>query len=131
MDTENYINQTLQDFKLLELMRLRVAQVNSCAYCIDMHFKELKHLEETDLRLSSLSVWKETTYFSEKEKVVLGFAEAITHLSPIPEAIYSSLTDHFDKSRISVLTLAVSQINTWTRLMKTFKITPGNYRVNR
>ncbi|WP_350290918.1 carboxymuconolactone decarboxylase family protein [uncultured Croceitalea sp.] len=132
MDVEQYINKSLPDFKLLELMRLRVAQINGCAYCVDMHFKELRHLNETDLRLSSLSVWEETNYFSDKEIAVLKLTEALTTITnkPISNEAYSSLENHFDKTEISILTLAISQINTWTRLMKTFKITPGNYKVS-
>ncbi|TJY36176.1 carboxymuconolactone decarboxylase family protein [Pontimicrobium aquaticum] len=131
MSTEEYINNSSLDMHLLELIRLRVAQKNGCAYCVDMHHKELKHLGETDLRLSSLCVWKETPYFTDKEMAALNLTDVLTKLSrdPLPEHVFEVLTSHFNKEEICYLTLAISQINTWTRLMKTFKFTPGNYQV--
>lgn len=131
MTTEEYINSSSLETHLLELIRLRVAQKNGCAYCVDMHHKELKFLGETDLRLSSLCVWKETPYFTEKEMAALNLTDVLTKLSrdPLSEAVFDELTPHFNKEEICYLTLAISQINTWTRLMKTFKFTPGNYQV--
>lgn len=131
MSIEDYINSSSLETHLLELIRLRVAQKNGCAYCVDMHHKELKHLGETDLRLSSLCVWKETQYFTEKEMAALSLTDVLTKLSrdPLPEIVFDELIPHFSKEEICYLTLAISQINTWTRLMKTFKFTPGNYQV--
>ncbi len=130
-DLENYINNSGINMKLLELMRLRVAQINGCAYCVDMHHKELKNLEETDLRLSSLIVWEETNYFTDKERAVLHFTEILTKLNgkPIVDNDYEVIKSHFEKKEIVILTLAIAQINTWTRLMKTFQIEAGNYKV--
>ncbi|MEM9075969.1 MAG: carboxymuconolactone decarboxylase family protein [Bacteroidota bacterium] len=129
---EHYINSSGIEMKLLELMRLRVAQLNGCAYCVDMHHKELKHLDETDLRLSSLLVWEETNYFSDKEKAVLNFTEVVTKLDgkPIWDNDFERLSAYYSKTEIAILTLAVAQINTWTRLMKTFQIEPGRYKVS-
>lgn len=131
IDLENYINNSGIEMKLLELMRLRVAQINGCAYCVDMHHKELKHLGETDLRLSSLMVWEETNYFTVKERAVLHFTEILTKLKgkPIADNDYEVIKNHFEKREIVILTLAIAQINTWTRLMKTFQIEAGNYKV--
>jgi len=133
MDLENYINNSGIEIKLLELMRLKVAQINGCAYCVDMHHKELKHLEETDLRLSSLIVWEETNYFTDKEKAVLHFTEKLTKLNgkPVADNDYEVIKNHFANNEIVILTLAIAQINTWTRLMKTFQIEAGNYKVRR
>lgn len=133
MSMENFINQSNIDFKLLELIRLRVSQINGCAYCVDMHHKELKHLGETDLRASSLSIWQETPYFTDKERTVLEFTEKLTHIeqNSITDELFTKLSSYFDKSQISFLTLAISQINVWTRLMKTFKFEPGNYQVHK
>ncbi|MDT0607069.1 carboxymuconolactone decarboxylase family protein [Croceitalea rosinachiae] len=131
IDLENYINNSEININLLELMRLRVAQINGCAYCVDMHYKELNHLGETDLRLSSLIVWEETNYFTNKERAVLHFAEKLTKLNgkPIADNDYEVIKKHFEKKEIVILTLAIGQINTWTRLMKTFQIEAGNYKV--
>ncbi|WP_422857744.1 carboxymuconolactone decarboxylase family protein [Flagellimonas sp. S174] len=131
MDLETYINNSGIEMKLLELVRLRVAQINGCAYCVDMHHKELKNLEETDLRLSSLIVWEETKYFTNRERAVLHFAEILTKLNgkPIADSDYEVIKDYFEKREIVILTLTIAQINTWTRLMKTFQIEAGNYKV--
>ena len=99
MKTEDFISQSSLETKLLELIRLRVAQKNGCAYCVDMHHKELQHLGETDLRLSSLCVWKETPYFSEKEMAALNLTDVLTKLSrdPLPEIVFDALIPHFNK----------------------------------
>ena len=78
MTIEDLINESPLDLQLLELLRLRVAQINGCAYCVDMHHKELQSLGESDLRLSGLCVWKETPYFTERERVVLAFTEKLS-----------------------------------------------------
>ena len=128
---EDSIDNSPLDNKLLELIKLRVSQKNGCAYCVDMHYKELKHAGETELRLSSLCVWKETPYFSNKERVVLKFAETLTKINsaPIPKEDYTPLLGLFNKKEICYLTLAITQINTWNRLMKVFQFTPGNYKI--
>ncbi|WP_298536458.1 carboxymuconolactone decarboxylase family protein [uncultured Algibacter sp.] len=130
-DTENFINNSSLDMKLLELIRTRVSQINGCAYCVDMHNKLLKHEGETDLRLNSLCIWESTPYFSEKEIAVLKLTDALTKFNdkPISNNVFNSLLKYFDKSEISYLTLAIAQINTWTSLMKTFKFTPGKFEV--
>lgn len=126
---EDYIENSSLDKQLLELIRLRVSQKNGCAYCVDMHHKELKYQGETELRLSSVCVWEETPFFSEKERVALTFADTLTKLqrAPIPDDIYNQLLKFFTKEEICFLTLTIAQINTWNRLMKTFLFTPGNY----
>ena len=131
MQVEDYIHSSVVDLKLLELIRYRASILNGCAYCVDMHHKELKHLGETDLRLSSLCVWEETPYFTQKEIAALRLTDVLTKLSrnPLPEIVFEELIPHFNKEEICYLTLAISQINTWTRLMKSFKFTPGNYQV--
>ncbi|WP_303317464.1 carboxymuconolactone decarboxylase family protein [Flavivirga abyssicola] len=128
---EDFLNNSPLDNKLMELVKLRVSQKNGCAYCVDMHYKELKHTGETELRLSSLCVWEETPYFSTKERIVLKFAETLTKINraPIPEDVYTPLLDYFNKNEVCYLTLAITQINTWNRLMKVFLFTPGNYKV--
>lgn len=133
MGIEKYLKESTLDFQLLELMRLRVAQINKCTYCIDMHYKELRHKGESELRLSTISVWNNTSFFSEKERVVFKFTEALTELSEkdISDDIFDALTKFFNTEEICNLTFAVSQINTWTRLVRTFKLPAGNYQVQK
>lgn len=131
MAVEQYIQASSLSNHLVDLVKLRVSQVNHCAYCMDMHYKELKHKGESDLRLSLLSVWPETNLFDEKEKATLLFAEQLTKLGEagVTDEAYENLSKHFDKEEICFLTLAVAQINTWTRMMRSFKFVPGNHKV--
>lgn len=131
MTIEEFISKSTVEYHLTELIKLRVAQLNGCAYCVDMHHKELKNLGEDDLRLSSLCVWEETPYFSDQERAVLKFTEALTQLSaaPIADEVYNPLLQYFNKEEVSYITLIIAQINTWTRLMKTFRFVPGRYQV--
>ena len=132
LKVEHYINRSGLDIQLLEMIRLRVSQINGCAYCIDHHYKELQHTGETALRMYSLSAWRETPYYTEKERLVLEFTEQLTRLDQkdgIGDELFERLIQHFSKEEISFLALAISQINTWTRLMRTFQFSPGNYQV--
>ncbi len=128
---EDFIDGSKLSLDLLELIRLRVSQKNGCAYCVDMHHKELKSLGETELRLSSLCVWEETPYFTDSERVVLKYADILTQLdgAPITEKYITDLSHYFDKEAICFISLAIAQINTWNRLMKAFKFEPGLYKV--
>lgn len=132
MAVENFINDATLEIKLLELVRLRVSQINGCAYCVDMHHKELKHAGESELRMASLSVWKETPYYSAEEQAALDFTEKLTLVSQegISDETFERLSNYFTTEQISYLTLAIAQINTWTRLMRTFRFTPGNYQIS-
>ncbi|MEM8929371.1 MAG: carboxymuconolactone decarboxylase family protein, partial [Bacteroidota bacterium] len=133
LEVEHFLNDSPIDIKLLELIRLRVGQINGCAYSTDMHYKELKHLGESELRLVLLSAWEDCPFFNDKEREVLRFTERITHISDsfIGDKEIGALLKFFNKSEISYLTLAIAQINTWTRLMKTFKFAPGKYQVRK
>lgn len=129
--SEAYLKKCSLDLKLLELVKFRVSQLNGCAFCLDMHHKEAIHLGETELRLHSLAAWKEAPYYDEKERAVLTFAEALTLASfrDIDDQIFNDLSAFFSKSEIGDLTLAVNQINSWNRINKVFRFTPGNYVV--
>lgn len=126
-----YLQQSSLDAHLLELMRLRVSQINKCAYCVDMHYKKLRHAGETELRMACLAVWEQTSFFSEKEKAVLQFAEVLTELSSkhFTDETFAVLTPFFNNDEICELSLAVAQINAWNRLVKTCNSTPGSYQV--
>lgn len=130
-NVEQFINKSGLDKKLLELLRFRVSQINSCAYCLDMHFKEAVHAGEDEKRLYSLSAWRETPYYSPKEKAVLAFAETLTKLPADEESdgIHDELNKYFSRQEIAYLTLAVAQINSWNRLTRSFGTVPGNYKV--
>lgn len=129
--TQDYLDNSGFDYKLLELMRMRVSQINSCAYCIDMHYKKAIHAGETPLRLLSVSAWRETPYYTPKEQAVLAFAEQLTHMPQEvhTDDLHNELESHFSKQEIALLSLAVAQINSWNRLMRSFGAVPGNFHV--
>lgn len=128
---QNVIDQYGLDFKLLELMRMRVSQINGCAYCLDMHYKEAIHAGEEPLRLMSISAWREAPYYSPTEQAVLAFAERLTTMpdGENNEDIHTELNKYYSKDDIAILTLAVAQINSWNRLVKSFGPVPGRYKV--
>ena len=130
---QDYVDNCGLDDSLLELMRFRVSQINSCAYCLDMHFKEAVESGETPLRLFSLSAWRETPYYTPKEEAVLAFAETLTKL-PADERsddIHDELTKYFSKQEIANLTLAIVAINGWNRITRSFGTIPGKYKTAR
>lgn len=127
----DYLGESALEVSLLHLMRLRVSQINKCAYCVDMHYKELQDIGETELRMASLFLWNETPFFSEKERAVLHFAEVLTEINsePFTDETFNALTPFFSHEEICDLALAVAQINAWNRLVKTCNLTPGTYKV--
>lgn len=131
LQTQAYLNNSGLDHKLQYLIKFRVSQINSCAYCLDMHFKEATHIGETPLRLISLDAWRETPYYSDKEKAALAFAETLTHLpqEEASDSIHEELNKHFSKQEIALITLAIVQINAWNRITRSFGTVPGNYKL--
>lgn len=128
---QGYINKSGLDAKLHELLATRISQINGCAFCLDMHYKEAIHAGEDPIRLISLPAWRETTYYTPREQAALAFAEALTRLpdNGDHEHIHEELLKHFTKQEIAFLTLAISQTNTWNRLNISFGTVAGNYKV--
>jgi AhpD family alkylhydroperoxidase len=119
--------------ELLELVRLRASQINGCAYCVDRHFKDARAAGETEQRLYSLSVWRETTFYSERERAALGLTEAVTHVSD-NEGLARAVDDaakSFGPDELTRLLYAVIEINAWNRLaITTGSPEPGSYDRN-
>ena len=130
LKAQEYVDNSGLDDKLLHLIRMRVSQINSCAYCLDMHFKEGIEDGETPLRLISVSAWRETNYYSPQEQAVLAFAETLTRLPEEQHSdhIHDELNKYFSKDEVAKLTLAVVQINSWNRIVRSFGTVPGNYQ---
>lgn len=130
--TELYIKKSGFDLKLIELLKYRVSQMNKCGYCLDMHHKEALALGESELRLHTLIAYKECPYFEDYEKVALEFAENLTlaHQKEIDNRLYSLLQQYYSVEQISILTLVVTQINSWNRINKTIGAVPGSYIEN-
>ena len=130
-NVQDYIGKGPIDKKLEALLHFRVSQINSCAYCLDMHFKEAIHAGETEKRLYSVSAWRETSYYSPGEKAALAFAETLTRLPEEENSdnIHDELAKYFSKQEIAYLTLSIAQINLWNRVVRSFGPVPGNYKV--
>lgn len=128
--TEKLIKKSGIEPRLLELVKLRASLINGCAFCIDMHYKDARHMGEEDQRLYSVSVWRECPYYSEKEKAALHFTEVLTNTNQeeVSDEVFGALEKHFTKDEIVMLTMAICQINTWNRLNKTIRTVPGWYQ---
>ena len=115
---------------LVELVRMRASQINHCAYCIDMHTKDARAAGETEQRLYALSAWRETPFYSERERAALEWTEAVTLVGEthVPDDIFARVQQHFDESELVALTFAVVVINSWNRLAVSFRVPVGTYQ---
>ena len=113
-----------------ELVKLRVSQLNGCAFCVDMHSHDLKADGETDERLFSVVTWREAPFFTEQERAALALAEAATRLDPsgVPDDVWDQATKHFDEPTLAALVVAIATINAWNRYGVTLRLVPGSLR---
>jgi len=123
-----YVKKSGIEKQLLELIDFRVSQINGCAYCLDMHAKELRALGETEQRIYGLSAWRESVYYSERERAALEWAEAVTHAHMTDEA-YDIAKAQFSDEDLVDLTLGITTINAWNRMNLAFPKTAGTYKV--
>jgi len=114
---------------LLALVYLRISQINGCAYCLDMHWKDLEALGETAQRRYSLDAWRECPYYSERERAALAWAEAVTRIGDghAPDAVYDEARAQFSDRELCDLTLAVAAMNAWNRISIAGRLAPGEY----
>lgn len=125
---ENQISNSGLERNLIDLINLRVSQINGCAYCIDMHSKDLRANGETEQRLYLLDAWKESTVYSERERAALEWAEALTTLNRhVPDEIYEHTRSQFSENELVNLSLATVAINGWNRLNIAFRRATGTY----
>jgi AhpD family alkylhydroperoxidase len=118
------------ELSLLELAKTRASQINGCAYCIDMHTKDARAAGETEQRLSALSAWRETPFFTPRERAALAWTEALTNIQQghAPDEVYQQVRLEFDEPQLVRLTLAITQINAWNRIAIAFRAEPGTYQ---
>src|SRR3984885_7189337 len=126
---ERAVRNSGLETKLLELIRMRASQINGCAYCIDMHSKDARADGETEQRLYGLNAWRETPYYSDRERAALEWTEAVTLISrdQAPDEVYEKTRRHFSETQLANLTLAVASINSWNRIAISFRAVPGSY----
>ena len=109
---------------------MRTSQINGCAYCLDMHSKDARALGESEQRLYLLNAWRETPFYTERERAALEWTEAVTLVADhhVPDEVYQAVAKHFSEEELANLTLAIATINSWNRLSISFRIEPGSYK---
>src|SRR5215211_3402621 len=127
---EAYLAKCGLEKSLLTLLDFRVSQINGCAYCLDMHSKDLRAAGETEQRLYLLDAWREAPFYTERERAALAWAEAVTLVTEghVPDEVYEQARAEFNEEELVNLTLAVVAINGWNRLSIAFRVTPGSYQ---
>ena len=126
---EAYVHDSTLDPVIYKLVKLRASYINGCAYCVDMHTKEARAAGETEQRLYALVAWRETPFFSERERAALLWTEAVTEISRtgIPDDAFAAVRAHFDEEELVALTMGVIAINGWNRLAVGFRAPVGGY----
>lgn len=127
---QEHVNACGIEHGLLELVKMRASQINGCAYCIDMHSKDARAAGETEQRLYLLDAWRESPFYSARERAALAWTEALTHIAgtQVPDALYDEVRAQFSEKEIVDLSLAIIAINGWNRLAIPFRSTPGTYQ---
>ncbi len=127
---QHYVDQCAVETALLELVRIRASQINGCAYCIDMHTKDARAKGETEQRIYALSAWRETPFYSDRERAALEWTEKLTLIAanPVSDAMYEAVRQHFTEKEVADLTAAIIMINSWNRLAIPFRDVPGEYQ---
>ena len=127
---EKYIAESGLDPKLVHLVKMRASQINGCAYCLDMHSIDARGVGESEQRLYTLEAWRETPFFSDRERAALAWTESLTLIAQThaPDDAYAELQKHFTEKEIVDLTFVVGTINLWNRLAISLRAVPGHYK---
>ena len=127
---EHYLQQCGLEESLQNLIKLRVSQINGCAYCIDMRWKDLRAAGESEQRLYGLDAWEESPYYTERERAALAWAESVTNIQEghVPDGVFERVKELFNDKELADLTLAVTAINSWNRLSIAARTVPGTYQ---
>ncbi len=130
LDLEKYLHECGLEEHLLLLIKLRASQINGCAYCLDMHWKDLRAIGENEQRLYSLDAWRESPYYSDRERAALAWTESVTRVSEthVLDEVYEEAKKRFSEKELADLTVAVAIINAWNRLAIAGRSTPGRYQ---
>lgn len=125
-----YVAKSSIETNLQHLIEFRVSQINGCAYCLDMHSKDLRAGGETEQRLYMISAWRESPVYTDRERAALAWAEAVTILDDghVPDEVYQEAREHFSEQELIDLTMCVVSINSWNRLNIAFRTEAGTYQ---
>jgi AhpD family alkylhydroperoxidase len=126
---ERQVRKSGLDPRLIDLVRMRASQINGCAYCLDMHSKDARANGETEQRLYGLEAWRETPYYSARERAALEWTESLTLVAEtrVPDDVYERVREQFSEEELAHLSLAVVAINGWNRLNVAARTVPGGY----
>ena len=127
---EKYISESGLDPKLIHLVKMRASQINGCAYCLDMHSLDARAEGESEQRLYTLDAWRETPFFTDRERAALAWTEALTLISHThaPDDVYDEVKKQFSEKEIVDLTFVIGTINLWNRLAISLRAAPGRYK---
>ena len=127
---EQHVRQSGLEHQLIHLVKLRASYMNGCAYCIDMHSKDARAEGETEQRIYAVPVWRETPFFTPRERAALQWTETVTNIGQqgVPDDVYASARKEFSEEELVELTMAVIAINGWNRLAISFASEPGSYQ---
>ena len=130
LNLEKTIRTSGLEASLLELVKTRASQLNGCAYCIDMHTLDARAAGESEQRLYGLSAWRDTPFFTPRERAALAWTEALTNIQQghAPDKVYEEVRKEFSEAELVKLTFAIVQINTWNRISIAFRVEPGTYQ---
>ena len=130
MGLEKYLHESGLEEPLLHLIKLRASQINGCAYCIDMHWKDLRSIGENEQRAYGLDAWQESPYYTDRERAALAWTEAVTNIQSghAPDEVYEEAVKQFTEKELADLTLAIAAINAWNRLNIAARTVPGSYQ---
>lgn len=130
MCLEHQVQKSGLESSLLDLVKMRASQLNGCAFCIDMHSKDARARGESEQRLYELDAWRETSFYTEREKAALTWTEAVTLITNghVPDQVYEEVRNQFGDAELVNLTLAIVAINGWNRLGIAFRADPGKYQ---
>jgi AhpD family alkylhydroperoxidase len=117
-NVEAYLHQCGLDKKLIEIVKMRASQINGCAYCLDIHSKEMRRLGESEQRIYLLNAWQESPLYTPRERAALAWTEALTLIAQThaPDAVYDEVRQHLDDKELVDLTTLIGMINLWNRL---------------
>jgi AhpD family alkylhydroperoxidase len=127
---EAYLHGCGLEEGLLHLIKLRASQINGCAFCLDMHSKDLRSIGETEQRLYTLDAWRECPWYTDRERAALAWTEALTLVTQghVPDVVYEEARKQFNEKELTDLSVAITTINAWNRLSIAFRTAPGTYK---
>lgn len=133
LQLSKYVHDCGIENSLLQLVFMRASQLNGCAYCLDMHSKDARAAGETEQRLYALDAWRETPFYSDRERAALAWTETVTNIQHghAPDAAYEETRKFFNETELVNLTLAIASINVWNRLAIPFRAPAGSYQVQK